>query len=231
MNKSFAEWRLSAEHACRSFRLMNGTHIPRFAARTTRKRHRGFSLIELLVVISIMVMLLSLAGTTLTSPASRSQESAERLASAVSLAVAHAAARNRLVWMTISPQEEAPSDLDIRFFHSLDGTNRPDSVKEFRRAMVLENMRITADLPDFGKRPRTERTDRMRDEGILVIKPTGEVFMMDEETGHPMPEGGLRMISEIGLQALRGRSGIPNPKDLAAVQLRGISAHALVYTP
>jgi len=191
----------------------------------------GFSLVELLVVISIMVMLLSIAGTALMTPGSRSQVAGERLSSVVSLAAAHAAAKNRLVWVKIQPLDDIPTNLNVRFFHSLDGTNRQDSVKEFRRAVVLENIRVAADLPEFDKRPQTDEADRMKEGGTLVIKPTGELYMVGAQEGYPMPEGGLRMFSEIGLQAVRGKSGVPNRKDIAALQLRGISAHSNVFTP
>lgn len=219
------------KRAYASLRGMNSKYIARNRRRRGGGGLGGFSLIELLVVISIMVMLLSIAGTALTTPGSRSQEAGDRLSSAVSLAAAHAAAKNRLVWVKIGPQEEVPTDLEIRFYHSLDGTNREDSVKEFRRAVVLEKMRVSAELPEFGDRPRAEGSDRMKDGGMLVIKPTGELYMVSDQDGYPMPEGGLRMISEIGLQTVRGRTGIPNQKDVAALQLRGISAHSHVYTP
>lgn len=220
-----------AKRGCGSFRVMNSKYIAPGRRSLGVGMRGGFSLVELLVVISIMVMLLSIAGSALMTPGSRSQAAGERLSSAVSLAAAHAAAKNRLVWVKIQPLDDIPTNLNVRFFHSLDGTNRQDSVKEFRRAVVLENIRVAADLPEFDKRPQTEEADRMKEGGTLVIKPTGELYMVGDREGYPMPEGGLRMFSEIGLQAVRGKSGIPNRKDIAALQLRGISANSSVFAP
>jgi len=210
--------------------VMNGKYI---AGSQTRRSGgaAGFTLVELLAVIAIMVTLLSVVAGSLTRTGSKAGAASDRLASSISLAGSFAKSRNRLVWLEIQPLPEAPGDLEIRFFHSTDGTNDSSSVKEFRRPVVLEQVQVRDDLPDFGERATTAGSERLKDGGYLAIKPTGETYLFSGREKFPMPSGSLRVASEIGLQAVHGRTLRPVKNDTAAVQVRGISGNALTYQP
>lgn len=191
----------------------------------------GFSLVELLAVIAIMVTLLSVVGGSLAKSGSKAGDAGERLASSISLAGSYAKSRNRLVWLWIAPHETMPGDLELRFFYSVDGTNAAASVKAFRRPVVIGHVVVKDDLPDFGERVKVDRDQRMKHEGFIVIKPTGEVYVFSGEEKFPMPDGSLRSVSEIGLQAVRGKTLRPIKQDTAVVQMRGLSGNALIYQP
>lgn len=211
--------------------VMNGKYI----ARNTRRRNRhraGFTMVELLAVIGIMMILMSVAGTAVSTPRSRAGVAVEKLASSIGLASSFASSSNRLVWLEILPQEREPGSLEIRFHHSIDGSNRPEAVQRFRRSVILEGVALVEGLPDFGSRPQVDSGDRFREGDVVLIRPSGEIQVMrGGEGGFPLPEGGLRPLAEIGLQAVHGRSGRMVKDDMAAVQLRGRSGTPLIYQP
>lgn len=201
-------------------------------AERLRPRDRsGFSLVEILVVIVIIMLLLSLAATSFSVPISRARDSAERLSAALSMAAAHSASRNHLVWVRIAPSTLVSTDLEIRFYESLDGTN--GSPVEFQRPVVLEQIKVigsfTSTSSNFSGRPTADV--KMDEKGVVAFKPTGGVYMTTGSNSLSLPTGSLKKLSEIGLQAVYGKSGQPNPKDVAAVQLRGVSGNPLIYTP
>lgn len=193
---------------------------------------RGFSLVEMLVVVMIMVIILGLVGRSFTTVGTRTVTAAERLASSIGLAGSHATARNRLVWVKINNKSDGSGSTELRFYQSNDGTNASGSVVEFRRPVVLEMTQVREDLAAFANRPQVPTEDRLKAGGALIITPAGEVYMAnDVGANYPMPSGSLKMITEIGLQGVHGRTGRLIESDLAAVQVRGISGNPISYIP
>lgn len=198
-----------------------------------RRCKGGFSLIEMLAVVAIMVILLAMVGRSFTTVGTRAVSGAERLSSSIGLAGSYATARNRLVWVKIEPKADGSGNTEVKFYQSNDGTNAVASVVEFRRSVVLEMVQVRDDLGAFSDRPVVPSADRMKAGSVLIIKPSGEIYLVNNVSGTlPLPDGvPLRMITEIGLQGVHGRSGKPVDADLAAVHVRGISGNPITYIP
>jgi hypothetical protein len=185
-------------------------------------------MVEMLVVVAIMVILLSLVGRSFSTAGMRTITGAERLSSSIGMAATFATARNRMVWVKVETAAEGAGTV-LKFYQSTDGTNA--APVEFRRSVVLEMVQVREDLEAFLDRPVVGTEDRMKAGGMLIIKPSGEIYMVNSPTGFPMPSGSLRMTSEIGLQGVHGRSGKFVTGDVAAVQVRGLSGNPISYIP
>jgi prepilin-type N-terminal cleavage/methylation domain-containing protein len=188
---------------------------------------RGFTLVEMLVVVAIMVILLSLVGRSFSTAGMRTISGSDRLSSSIGLAQTFATARNRMVWMKMETAADSSANTVLKFYQSTDGTNT--APVEFRRKVVLEMVKVREDLEAFASRPQVPTEDRMKAGGVLIFKPSGEVYMVNDPTGFPLPSGPLKMISEIGLQGVHGRTGKLVDGDLAAVQVRGLSGNPISY--
>lgn len=208
---------------------MNCKYIAKPLAGSGRGKKRGFTMVEILVVVAIMVILLSLVGRSFSTAGMRTISGAERLSSSIGVATSFATARNRMVWVKIQAAGDGSGNSEVKFYHSTDGTNA--NPLEFRRTVMLEMVQVKEDLGTFSDRPLVGTEDRMKAGGTLIIKPSGEIYMVNDASGFPLPTGSLKMISEIGLQGVHGRTGKPVAGDVAAVHVRGLSGNPISYIP
>jgi prepilin-type N-terminal cleavage/methylation domain-containing protein len=196
-----------------------------------RRRPAGFSLLEMLVVVAIIVLLLGISGTALMQRGSRSVPAGATLGSSLDLARSRAVALNRTVWVTIAPDPEHPEDLELRFFRE----DRPGAddrpVSEFRRPVKLEQMILKSDLPPFGDRRRVAAKVPLTQGATVTFRPTGEAHLSGGTGGFPEVPDTVEGLLEIGIQATRGEPGRPVEKDFAAVQLSGLSGQSIVHAP
>lgn len=195
------------------------------------RRDRGFSLIELLTVISIIAVLLTLGGSVLWQTRSRSTAAGATLASCIDLARSRAAARNRMVWLRIAPDRSDPANLEVRFFREEADEDPEADPVEFRRPVRLEQMMIQPELPAFADRPEVEAAETLKSGGTVIIRPSGEVHLVEEVEDFPEPPETLTALLEIGLQATRGGPDHPVKGDAVAVQIHGLSGTPTVYKP
>jgi prepilin-type N-terminal cleavage/methylation domain-containing protein len=196
-----------------------------------RRLSGGFSLIELLAVIAIIVTLLTLAGSMLWQGRSRSAPAGTTLASSIDLARSESVARNRTVWLRIAPDRKAPEHLELRFFRDDPQAAAGDGPVEFRRPVRLEQMMIQPALPDFGDRPEVDMPVTLTDGGTLLIRPGGEIRLLPETEGFPESPASLVGRLEIGLQANRGGRDHPVKGDVVALQIQGLSGVPVLYKP
>ena len=93
------------------------------------------------MVMAIVVVLLTMAGSAVWQGRSRSGPAGATLASCVEFARSQAVARNRTVWLRIAPHRQDPIDLEIRFFRAREGSGEENEKDlEFRRSVRIERM-------------------------------------------------------------------------------------------
>lgn len=191
----------------------------------------GFSLIELLTVIAIIVVLLTLGGSLLWQGRSRSAAAGATLASCIDFARSHAVARNRTVWLRLAPDRNDPATIELRFFRGTAAGPGEEEPEEFRRPVRLEQMMFRSEAPDFGGRPDVEMPQVSAAGATLILLPGGEIGMQLETEGFPGPPDELVALMEICVQATRGGNDRPVDGDIAAVQIQGLSGMPVLYKP
>lgn len=197
------------------------------------RRHRaGFSLVELLAVMTALALLLGLAARSIRPPVSRSTMAAGQLARAFDLARSHALARNRTVWVHLTTEEAAPYDLAARFFASRDGSRDAAAVAEFRRPLRMRDLLVAADVRDLVERPDPRGTVRVEPGDWLVFKPDGQAYAGANDTDYPAAADSLAPVLEIGLRSTaRGQVTKSTERDVAVVHLHGATGTSQVYEP
>jgi prepilin-type N-terminal cleavage/methylation domain-containing protein len=197
------------------------------------RRAGGFSLVELLVVMAIIVVLLTAAGSAFWQGQARSGPAAATLSSCIDFARSQAVARNRMVWLRVGPDRGDPFDLEIRFFRDRESTEEENEKDlEFRRAVRIGRMMLRSDLPQFSEeRPRPESPLSVERGVTLIFLPSGETFSTEGIEGFPEPPDTLVEFAEIGLQATRGEPARPINGDAVAVHVLGLSGRPVVHKP
>lgn len=215
-------------------RSLSRPHKKRFVS-------RGFSLLELLVVMAIISILLTAAGPVFDSITSTQRPStvATAIVGQLERARNHAMARNTFVWVRLGKVAEEPDDFFIGVYESLDGTKTPSAsnIKGCWTAPRFPNISLTGNLAAQFSRPLVPDADRPEAAVWVRFSPGGEAWTMEADSTAsrirmipPVAEGKLSQWTEIGLQPTRG--GVVSAKlkqDVASVQIAGLTGQALAF--
>jgi prepilin-type N-terminal cleavage/methylation domain-containing protein len=213
----------------------------------TQPLHRGFTLIEMLVVIAIISILLTAAGPVFDKLTSGQSPAAVASAVAGQLdrARTHAIAKNTYVWVRLGAVEEEPKDFFIGVYQSLDGTEKPD-VANFKGVWTsprFENFKLSNQLdPSFTSTlPEPAISPNAKPDQAVWIRfsPSGEAQTIDaipteSRIKMRLPTATVADLTswiELGLQPTRGGQ-VPESakKDVAAVRIAGLTGQTLQFT-
>ena len=192
----------------------------------------GFTLVEMLSVLTIIAILMSLAVGAMRAHVSRSKLAANEISGALGYARSFAVARNRTVWVRIAAPEDAPNDLELRFYFSAGESGAQDSIEQFRRRTVIEDLTISNALDEFGNRPATPVEARLDTGGFILFSPAGEAHLAQGTgDGFPSPDAQLRRTIELGIQPTRAGRVVGNLQtEISALHIQGSSGATILYT-
>jgi prepilin-type N-terminal cleavage/methylation domain-containing protein len=194
-------------------------------------RHGGFSLLELLVVMTIISLLMAASGALFRASGSRSVEPAARMARGIELARAQAVAYNRNVAIRFERIDGDTHELVMRFLWSRPG-QAADQVKEFRRPERFPEMVISPDIARSRQVAETLPSHELAPNEALVINADGQVLLGSGSTGFPEAADELVPSIRLGVQPTRGgRVVAAGRRDVAIVQVQCASGTARVVAP
>lgn len=190
--------------------------------------NRGFSLVELLTVLAIVMVLMTAMGGLWGGSGSRALEPAVRIARAVEFARAQAVARNRSVAIRFDWIDNR--ELAMRFLWLRPGASTTEVV-ELRRAERLRNMLISPKLVPAGPAAGLPSHALAADES-LVISADGQVYVGTGSRGFPVVGDELLPLIYLGVQPTRdGRVVSAEKRDVAIVQVQCATGTARVMQP
>ena len=198
----------------------------------------GFTLVEMLVVMTIIMLLMAASSVLFRMPGSRANEPAARMSRCIDLARAQAVANNRSVAIRFDKQEVGSRELVMRFLENRPGKNGA-TTKEFRRPERFEDIVIAKDLviePRSGQTevPAAEKqeTHPLAAGESLVINSDGQVLLGTGESGFPEVADQLVPLIQLGVQPTRGGKVVAAAKkDIAIVQVQCASGSSRVIQP
>ncbi len=201
---------------------------------------RGFTLIEMLVVIAIISLLLTAAGPVFDSLAATPDPGAAAgvVAGQLERARTHARSRNSYVWVRLGTVAENPDEFFIGIYEAPDGTADPAAAKGVWTAPRIANLRLSSSLDASFKRPEIADAGRPDLAAWVRFSPGGEARLIDAnplekraKLKPPAGEGALLPWMELGLQPTR-RGIVPESakQDVASVQLSGITGRTLEFS-
>lgn len=197
-----------------------------------RRELRGFSLVELLAVMTIAAILMGVAVRSIRPPVSRAGMAASQLLRGLDLARATAMAGNRTVWVHLAPDPSAPENLVVRFHRSRDGSGAPAAMGEFRRPERFDNLAVSNEVPDFVERPHPNGAVRLEAGAWVVFQADGQAYPGATQDDFPAASATLAPVIEIGLQATnRGTVTKATGRDAAVVHLHGATGASQVFEP
>jgi prepilin-type N-terminal cleavage/methylation domain-containing protein len=204
----------------------------RAGLRAETARRGGFSLLELLVVMTIISLLMAASGALFRASGSRSVEPAARMAHGIELARAQAVAHNRNVAIRFERVDGDTHELVMRFLWMRPG-QAADQVKEFRRAEHFPELAIAPDIA----RPQQQATETLPSHALapaesLVITADGQVLLGTGTSGFPLAADELLPSIRLGVQPTRGgRAVAADRRDVSIVQVQCASGTARVTAP
>ena len=203
-------------------------------------QHRGFTLIEMLVVIAVISILLTAAGPVFNGLTS--SQSPATVASIVSgqleRARSHAITTNTYVWGRLGKVAEEPNDFFIGVYESLDGTDKNTSARGIWSAPRLPNFNLSNSLNSLLIRPSVPSAAQVNEASWVCFSPSGEARIIPAVATEsriklkpPADPGVMMRWTEFGLQTTRrGQAAESLIKDIAAVQLNGLTGQTLVFS-
>ena len=206
------------------------------------KRHGGFSLIEMLMVLSVIAILSSLMMPTFNGIGqARSLEKAGAdISSILEGARAYAMAQNTYVWVGFAPSPAAPDQLVIGVVASNNGaaSPEPDDLVPISRTKSYPNIQLQAlDSGTANNRPLPagQLADGNSDTLTFTIqRPETVTFdtavIQFNQRGEMRISQNLVKTLEIGLQESVGGQ-VRNPSNYAAIQIQGLSGAVSLYRP
>jgi len=202
-------------------------HLPRRAS-----LQRGFSLVELLAVITIMSILLGFAVKSIRPPVSRSNVAAVKIAHGLDMVRRFAVAKNRTVWVHFADDENEPGTLRMSSHYSSDGSLDSDSVIQFKRPQQFDDISISTDVGTFIERPNPTGTIRLNAGDWMVLRADSQVFAATGEDAPPTQSDTLAPVIEICVQATNnGRVTKSSERDVSVIHLHGPTGESSVYEP
>ena len=205
-------------------------------------RQGGFTLVEMLTVISIMSLLMLASNALFRTPGSRALEPAVRIARAIELARAQAVANNRSVAIRFDVQAPASRECVLRFLEDRPGQSA-GQIKEFRRPERFQDIVIAKDLviaprrgqPDLAPPAPVPDPSSLHDLApgeSLVINSDGQVLLGTGTTGFPVAAEPLVPLIQLGVQPTRaGQVVAAEQRDFAIVQIQCATGTARVMQP
>jgi prepilin-type N-terminal cleavage/methylation domain-containing protein len=200
---------------------------------------RGFSLVEMLVVIAIIVILMGASNVLIRTPMSSAGEPASRMVRCIEMARAKAVASNRNVALRFDPQTSDNREMVIRFLWARPGqTAFTLKEMEFRRAERFPNIVISKDvvIPDgmdgSGGTGGVLPARHLEPGESLVMTPDGQILLGTGSSGFPVSSDQLEPIINLGVQpTIAGRVLTSARRDVAIVQIQCASGTARVIQP
>lgn len=204
-----------------------------------RSRMQGFSLVEMLVVIAIIVVLIGASNVLFQSPVSRAGEPANRMVRCIEMARAKAVASNRNVAIRFDEQAAGSRELVMRHLWARPGQTASTLKElEFRRAERFLDIVISGDVvipegedPSFsaGGAPSARH---LEPGDSLVMTPDGQILRGTGSSGFPVVADQLDPAIAIGVQpVIAGRIVKSVRRDVAIVEIQCASGTARVIQP
>jgi len=198
----------------------------------------GFSLVEMLAVMTIIMLLMAASNVLFRSPGSRANEPAARMARCLDLARAQAVANNRSVAILFDKQEEGSRELVMRFVENRPG-KKGTSTQEFRRPERFQDIMIAKDIVIAPRRgqsavpaTQTQEAHPLVPGESLVINSDGQVLVGTGESGFPVAADQLVPLIQLGIQPTRGGKVSATAKqDVAIVQVQCAAGSSRVIQP
>lgn len=190
---------------------------------------QGFSLVEMLTVIGIVLMLMAATNGLLSATGSRATEPAARIARGIEFARAQAVAKNRQVAIRFDWIDNR--EVAMRFLWHRPGQSA-DQVAELRRPERLLDVVISPTLRLRNPVPDRLPAHHLAADESLVVSADGQVFVGTGGRGFPVASAELLPVIYLGVQPTRNGRAVPAEKhDVAIVQVQCATGTARVMQP